>query len=93
MYDVQDYLVCPIKLLKDIVGCVRFHFADDMEHLRDRKLMFRKYSLSETVEHTVTVLTLVALSTLSRRSFFDRVRTARVQTRHPIRPSAITQML
>jgi hypothetical protein len=55
--------------------------------------MFRKESLSEIVEDTLTVLTLVALRTLSGRSLLDRVRTARARTRHPVRSPAITQGL
>ena len=55
--------------------------------------MFRKDSLSEIVKNTITVLTLVALRTLSGRSLLDRVRTLAVRTRHPVRPPVITQVL
>jgi hypothetical protein len=79
MHEVQDYLVRPINFVINIVGCVLLHFANDVKHFRDRKLMFRKESLSEIVKDTLTVLTLVALRTLSGRSLLDRVRTARVR--------------
>ena len=55
--------------------------------------MFCKYSLSEIVEDTVAVLTLMALSTLSCCSFLDRVRTLAVRTRHFVRPPVIAQIL
>jgi len=67
-----------------MLGRVTFHFANDVKHFRDRKLMFRKESLSEIVKHTLTVLTLVALRTLSGRSLLDCVRTLAVRTRHPV---------
>ena len=76
MYEVRDCLVRLINFVTNVVGCVFFHFANDMKHFRDRKLMFRKDSLSETVKDTITVPILVALRTLSSRSFLDRVRTA-----------------
>jgi hypothetical protein len=93
MHEVQDCLVCPIKLLKNIVSCVPLHLADDVEHFRDRKLMFRKYSLSGIGKDTVTVLTLIALSTLSCHFLPDRVCTLAVRTRHLVRPPVIAQIL
>ena len=80
MYGVQDCLVRSIRFVKDVVGCVRLHFTDDVKHLRDRKLMFCKGRLSEIVENTIAVLTLVALRILSRRSFLDRVRARSADT-------------
>ena len=89
--EVQDYLVRPINFVINIVGCVLLRFANDVKHFRDRKLMFRKESLSEIVTDTITVLTLVALRNLSDCHLLDCVRTLAVRTRHPVRPPVITQ--
>ena len=70
-----------------------FHFANDVKHLREGKLVFCKDRLSEIVENTIAVLPLVALRTLSGRSLLDCVCTARVRTRHPVGPQVITQGL
>ena len=64
-----------------------------MEHLREGKLVLGKYGLGEIVENAVTVVTAIALSTLSRRPFLDRVRTLAVRTRYLIWPSLITEIL
>jgi len=93
MHEVQDYLVRLINSVTNIVGCVLFHFANDVKYFRDRKLMFRKESLNKIVTDTMTVLILVALRILSGCPLLDRVRTLAVRTRHPIRPPVITQAL
>ena len=92
MYEVQDRLVGAVEFFENLVRRVFFHSLDDVEHLRDSELMFRKHRLCEIIEYALTGLTAIALSTLSRCALLDRVRTARVRTRHPVRPSLITQI-
>ena len=93
MHEVQDRLLCPVNFVTNIVSCATLHFAYNVEHFGDGKLTFCKYSPSEIMKDTVAVLTLIALRTLPCCSLLDRVRTARVRTRHFVRPPVIAQIL